>query len=104
MNQETLNTMTQAYTDKAFDTFVRGLRGELPKLLSIREPADLPQALYLCLKLQNVDYRAQYANNYQKNVREFQNQIVPSLPSRRNETQQTWGMPSPAPEQNSFPI
>lgn len=44
MSWESMNIITQSYCDKAFDTFVRGLKGDLPGLLSIRDPADLPQA------------------------------------------------------------
>lgn len=58
---ESLNLLTRTYRDKALDTFIRGLKGDLPRLLGIREPVDLPQALYLCLKLQNQNYRAGHA-------------------------------------------
>lgn len=68
ISNDSLSNLTQVYRDKALDTFVRGLRGDLPKLLSIREPIDLPQALHLCLKLENVDFRVQYAHN-QGNMR-----------------------------------
>lgn len=50
---EALQLLTKTYRDKALDTFVRGLRGDLPRLLGMREPTDLPEALHLCLKLQN---------------------------------------------------
>lgn len=65
MSQESLRLLTQTYRDKALDTFVRGLNGDLPRLLGIREPADLPQALHLCLKLENQNYRTEYANKHQ---------------------------------------
>ncbi|HBS53332.1 MAG TPA: hypothetical protein DD806_04955, partial [Flavobacterium sp.] len=75
MSQEALNVMTRAYRDKALDTFIRGLKGDLPRLLSMKEPEDLPQALYLCLKLQNVDYRVQHSSNIQQ-------RITPQVPPR----------------------
>lgn len=84
MSNESLNNMTQAYRDKALDTFVRGLRGDLPRLLSIKEPVDLPQALHLCLKLQNVDFRTQYANSSHHNVPKRQIP-PPPIPTRRND-------------------
>lgn len=89
ISTDSLNNLTQVYRDKALDTFVRGLRGDLPKLLSIKEPIDLPQALHLCMKLENVDFRVQYANN-QGNARRS-TQIPPPLPPRRSahHTQQT---------------
>lgn len=83
MSQESLNNMTQSYRDKALDTFVRGLKGDLPRLLSIKEPADLPRALHMCLKLKNIDYRTQHANSSQTMRRSYP-QSPPLLPPRRN--------------------
>lgn len=68
MSQESLDIMTKSYRDKALDTFIRGLKGDLPRLLSMKEPIDLPQALHLCLKLQNVDYRIQHSHGNVKGV------------------------------------
>lgn len=59
---EPLRLFTQSYRDKALDTFIRGLNGDLSRLLGIREPVDLPQALHLCLKLENQNFRADYAH------------------------------------------
>lgn len=83
MGQESLNNMIQSYRDKALDTFIRGLKGDLPRLLSIREPSDLPQALQLCLKLQNVDYRIQHANGGTQNGHR-RPPIPPPAISKRN--------------------
>lgn len=58
---ESEQLMTKLYRDKALDTFVRGLRGDLPRLLGIKEPTDLPSALHLCLKLENQAYRTNHA-------------------------------------------
>lgn len=77
---EALQLLTKTYRDKALDTFVRGLRGDLSKLLGMREPTDLPQALNLCLKMENQNYRTYHANNSQKSV-------PPSLPKRNTQTQ-----------------
>lgn len=95
MSNESMNNLTRTYRDKALDTFIRGLRGDLPRLLSMREPTDLPQALHLCMKLQNVDYRTQYANN---NYRNRQN--TPPIPPRRTPSQ---AMPTPAPRKHFYP-
>ena len=99
MSRESLNNMTQAYRDKALDTFVRGLKGDLPRLLSIKEPEDQPQALHLCLKLQNVDYRTQYANSSQNTLR--RSQQPPPIP-RRNIPYNSIA-PIPAPRNSFFP-
>lgn len=84
MSTEAMNILVNSYRDKALDTFVRGLRGDLPRLLSMREPADLPEALHLCLKLENINYRTQYANNSNNNTsRRIQGSILPPVPSRQ---------------------
>ena len=95
MTQDSLNLLTRTYRDKALDTFIRGLKGDLPRLLSVKEPRDLPEALHLCLKLQNMDYRIQHSHGSQNN-RSFQS--VPVVPPRRNSFH-----PSPIPTSNFFP-
>lgn len=61
LSRESEQMMTKLYRDKALDTFIRGLRGDLPRLLGMKEPEDLPQALHLCLKIENQTYRSNYA-------------------------------------------
>ena len=80
IGKESAMLLTQTYRDKALDTFIRGLNGELPKLLGIREPSDLPQALHLCLKLENQNFRAEYAYNH-NNIKP-QRQFQPPQPKR----------------------
>lgn len=63
IGKEAMDVLIQTYRDKALDTFIRGLRGDLSKLLCIREPNSLPQALHLCLKLQNQNFRTEHALN-----------------------------------------
>lgn len=89
VGREAMDTLIQTYRDKALDTFIRGLRGDLSKLLCIREPTTLPQALHLCLKLQNQNFRTEYAYNRNAktptanpgNNRHFKSQI-PNRPNR----------------------
>ena len=57
VGEEDSRILTTAYRNKALDTFVRGLNGDLPILLGIKEPRDLPEALYLCEKLENQNLR-----------------------------------------------
>lgn len=59
--------LIESYRNKTLDTFVRGLNGDLPRLLAIKEPTNLPQALYLCQKLANQNFRTSYAQHSQKN-------------------------------------
>ena len=77
MGNDSLNIMTKSYRDKALDTFIRGLNGDLPRLLGMKEPVDLPQALHLCLKLQNQNFRP----NHIYNTRGI---APPQLPRRQN--------------------
>lgn len=81
--REAATLLTANYRDKALDTFIRGLKGDLPRLLGMKEPADLPQALHLCLKLENQNYRTQYATTNQGTYRRQFNQTPPQLPPRR---------------------
>lgn len=108
IGRESMDLLTQTYRDKALDTFIRGLRGDLPRLLGIREPTDLPQALQLCLKLENQQYRAQYANSHQNDSKPNKQMIPPpTLPPRRNNQNfvpfypQLAFMPQPA-QHNAF--
>lgn len=81
IGDESMRLLTETYRDKALDTFIRGLNGDLPRLLGIKEPVDLPQALHFCLKLENQNFRANYANNYHGNIKKSQH-YPPPVPSR----------------------
>lgn len=61
IGNEALDVLTQTYRDKALDTFIRGLNGNLPSLMSVTNPTSLPQALNACLKLGNLGVRIQHA-------------------------------------------
>lgn len=98
MGQESLRNMTKAYREKALDTFVRGLKGDLPRLLSIREPVDLPQALHLCLKLENVDYRQRHALNHGSSRNN-----TPPIPARRTNYSYLQPAPIPTPRKHFYP-
>lgn len=62
LDENSLKAMTNTYREKALDTFIRGLNGDLPRLLSVREPTSLPQALHICLKLDNMNFRMSHAH------------------------------------------
>lgn len=79
---ESRKLLVDTYRNKALDTFVRGLNGDLPRLLGIREPADLPEALQLCLKLENQTYRANIANRH--NYRKPPGNVQKDLPSQHH--------------------
>lgn len=98
-SQEILNAMTQSYRSKALDTFIRGLNGDLPRLLSVKEPVDLPQALHLCMKVENMEYRSQYAHNANSNRKN----LPPPAPPRRTTSHPQYIAPIPAPRTNFYP-
>lgn len=82
--EETLSAMTNTYREKALDTFIRGLNGDLSRLLSIREPTSLPQALHICLKLDNMTYRRNYAQFQNSKVNGQRSRVeMPNLTSGR---------------------
>lgn len=66
ISEEGKNAMINSYRGKALDAFIRGLNGDLPKLLSIREPSSLPQALNLCQRLDNINFRTNYVQNHSR--------------------------------------
>jgi len=86
LGPEAEQLMTKMYRDKALDTFVRGLRGDLSRLLGMKEPADLPAALHLCLKLENQAFRANHATNrgqqssFKNAPSRFMPQMQPAVP------------------------
>ena len=81
--------------------------GNLPKLLDMKEPIDLPQALHLCLKLENQNFRANHAftnrNNTLQHRRAFQN--TPPIPARRVEPKRfEGGRPPFCPQISHLPM
>jgi len=50
-NPEILGALVETYRDRALDVFIRGLSGDLFKLLLIRGPKSLPEAYAICLEI-----------------------------------------------------
>lgn len=84
ISRESLDILSQTYRDKALDTFIRGLKGQMSIHLGMKEPKDLPQALQLCLKMENQVVRAQFANSHghQAKINKHSVQLPPQLPPR----------------------
>lgn len=84
IGRESLDILSQTYRDKALDVFIRGLKGQMSIHLGMKEPTDLPQALQLCLKMENQFARAQFANSHnhtsRNNRQNFQSH--PPLPPK----------------------
>ena len=81
-SEDALNAMTNTYREKALDTFIRGLNNNLPSLLMIREPTSLPQALHMCLKLNNMNYRTNHANSVNRGIPNKPQNHPSNLPSK----------------------
>lgn len=56
-SSETADALVGTYRDRALDVFVRGLSGDLSRLLIIQKPKTLPEAYSACLEMQNLNFR-----------------------------------------------
>lgn len=54
---ETADALVGTYRDRALDVFIRGLSGDLSRLLIIQKPKTLPEAYSACLEMQNLNFR-----------------------------------------------
>lgn len=85
---ETANALIGTYRDRALDVFVRGLSGDLSRLLMIQKPKSLPEAYTTCLDMQNINLRnssvhVQAPNTVSAPVSyDFGVEKKPSLPTR----------------------
>lgn len=55
---ETVDALVETYRNRALDVFVRGLNGDLSRLLIIQKPKTLPEAYSACLEMQNLNFRS----------------------------------------------
>lgn len=56
-SEETISALVDTYRNRALDVFVRGLNGDLSRMLIIQRPKTLPEAYTSCLELQNLSCR-----------------------------------------------
>lgn len=70
-SDETMNALIESHRSRALDIFIRGLNGDLPRMLTIQKPQTLPEAYASCLEIQNLNYR-----NIPIHRRDFNNTIV----------------------------
>lgn len=82
-SHDTMNVLIETYRNRALDVFIRGLNGELSKILTIQRPQTLPEAYASCLEIQNLNYRnlTLHSKNFNNSVTAPINQIF----SGRNE-------------------
>lgn len=55
--QETIKVLIETYRNRALDIFIRGLNGDLSRMLIIQKPQTLPEAYSSCLQIQNSNFR-----------------------------------------------
>lgn len=61
--QETVTALVETYRNRALDVFIRGLHGDLSKMLIIQKPRTLPEAYSACLEIQNLNYRNHFIHS-----------------------------------------
>lgn len=57
-SEETVTALVETYRNRALDVFIRGLNGELARMLIIQKPRTLPEAYSACLEIQNFNNRS----------------------------------------------
>lgn len=55
---EVVDALIETYRNRALDVFVRGLKGELSRMIIVQKPRTLPEAYTACLDIQNLNFRA----------------------------------------------
>lgn len=56
-SHETVNALNESYRNRALDVFIRGVNGDLARVLTIQKPQTLPEAYASCLEIQNLNFR-----------------------------------------------
>lgn len=54
---EVVDALIETYRNRALDVFVRGLKGELSRMIIVQKPRTLPEAYTACLDIQNLNFR-----------------------------------------------
>lgn len=62
-SSETVNALIETYRNRALDVFIRGLSGDLSRMLIIQKPKTLPEAYTACLEVQNLNFRSNTIHN-----------------------------------------
>lgn len=68
-SEETVRVLIETYRNRALDVFIRGLSGDMSRMLLIQRPKTLPEAYSACLEMQNVDFRNSSIHNPSSNNR-----------------------------------
>lgn len=55
---EVVDALIETYRNRALDVFVRGLKGDLSRMIIVQKPKTLPEAYTACLDIQNLNFRS----------------------------------------------
>lgn len=92
-SEDTMTVLIDTYRNRALDVFIRGLNGDISKMLTIQRPTNLPEAYSSCLEIQNLNFRSMPIHN-----RNFSNTItVPVNQINASGFQQYTHKPAPLP-------
>lgn len=106
MHPEASRAMLENFNDKAIDSFMRGLDGDLGKFLKNYRPESLAQAFSYCISFQNIEYRKTLTRNrpLETNLPVIRNQIPPRIPNKPIHFQKPFIQPNwTPPPRNYFP-
>lgn len=56
-SSEVVDALIETYRNRALDVFVRGLKGDLSRMIIVQKPKSLPEAYTACLDIQNLNFR-----------------------------------------------
>lgn len=76
---ETVEALVETYRNRSLDVFVRGLNGELSRLLIIQRPKTLPEAYSACLEMQNLNLRSTRLHPIGRNQITVPNNEMPGI-------------------------
>lgn len=89
---DTMTVLIDTYRNRALDVFIRGLNGDISKMLTIQRPANLPEAYSSCLEIQNLTFRSIPIHN-----RNFDNSITVPINHFNISGNQQVSKPTPLP-------
>lgn len=101
-SHETMNALINTYRNRALDVFIRGVNGEMSRMMTIRRPETLPEAYSLCLEIQNLNFRnlAIQRRDLHNSIVTPINQIFPRSAGHYN----SGHPPKPAPRTSTKPL
>lgn len=120
-SNETVEALVSTYRNRALDVFIRGINGDVSRMLAIQKPRTLPEAYTSCLEFQNLNFRntsihPRYSNSITSPLNQMYRASEPNVPPRNltlNERVRVYNtptqqfapnLPPPRPTQTKPPI